>query len=269
MTTKNLGEEGFRWFLGIVEDIAADEKMLGRVKVRILNEHDENVQTEDLALCMVMMPNTSSGVEGVGDTPNLSVGSRVVGFFIDGEEKQLGMIIGTYPIIPDNKDDLHSLSYLARGKQIIQKEPVGPEPASAYGAQYPYNRVITTRSGHVIELDDTPDNSRIHIYHKSGSYLEINNDGQVVLKSLADNFEIVKTNKTLYVGGDLNIETVGVVNIKAKTANITATTTNINGDLKVSGKIDATGEVTGNGIKLSTHKHGGVQSGGSTTSGPQ
>jgi phage baseplate assembly protein gpV len=29
------------------------------------------------------------------------------------------------------------------------------------------------------------------------------------------------------------------------------------------------GEVTGNGIHLSTHKHGGVESGGSTTDGPQ
>lgn len=35
------------------------------------------------------------------------------------------------------------------------------------------------------------------------------------------------------------------------------------------GTITATGEVTGNGIHLSTHKHGGVESGNSTTQVPQ
>lgn len=41
------------------------------------------------------------------------------------------------------------------------------------------------------------------------------------------------------------------------------------GDAIFGGAITATGEITGNGIKLSTHKHGGVESGGSTTQGPQ
>lgn len=41
------------------------------------------------------------------------------------------------------------------------------------------------------------------------------------------------------------------------------------GNAKFGGTITANGEVTGNGIHLSTHKHGGVESGGSTTDGPQ
>ena len=41
------------------------------------------------------------------------------------------------------------------------------------------------------------------------------------------------------------------------------------GDFTFAGNITATGEVTGKGIKLSTHTHGGVQSGSSTTQGPQ
>ncbi|MFM7945868.1 Gp138 family membrane-puncturing spike protein [Hafnia paralvei] len=41
------------------------------------------------------------------------------------------------------------------------------------------------------------------------------------------------------------------------------------GDAIFGGTITATGEITGNGIHLSTHKHGGVESGGSTTDGPQ
>lgn len=41
------------------------------------------------------------------------------------------------------------------------------------------------------------------------------------------------------------------------------------GDATFGGSITATGEVTAKGIELSTHKHGGVESGDSTTEGPQ
>lgn len=41
------------------------------------------------------------------------------------------------------------------------------------------------------------------------------------------------------------------------------------GDATFGGSITATGEVTGNGIQLSSHIHGGVESGDSTTSGPE
>ena len=262
MSTEQMGEEGFRWFLGIVEDIEGDPKQLGRVRVRIHNEHDEGVETDDLEWCQVLMPNTSECVGGVGDTPGLSVGTNVVGFFVDGQEKQLAMILGSYPTIPDMDDSKHALSYLARGKQTLEKEVIGPEPASAYGAKYPFNRVIQTKSGHVIELDDTPENERIHIFHKSGTYIEINSQGQIVLKSVADNYEIVKTKKTLYVGGDLNIEAVGTVNI-------TAPTVNIKGNVNVEGKVTVSEDVVASGISLKDHKHGQVKAGPDKTGKPE
>jgi len=185
-------------FIGIVEDLE-DPLNLGRVKVRVVNEHDANISTDDLKWAHVMMPVTSGSYQGVGDTPCLVTGSKVLGFYMDAEEKQLMMILGSFPVIPDMDHDKHSLSYLARGKQILEKNVVGPEPESAFGAQYPYNRVISSRSGHVIEIDDTPENERIHIYHKSGSYTEINKDGRVVNKSVNDNYEIVQNNKTLHI----------------------------------------------------------------------
>lgn len=54
----------------------------------------------------------------------------------------------------------------------------------------------------------------------------------------------------------------GTINVNAKTANITATTTTVDGNLAVTGDITATGEITGNevtanGIPLSTHIHTG------------
>lgn len=254
MTTQQMGEEGFHWWLGVVEDVQ-DPKQLGRVKVRIINEHDEQVDTADMDWAHIMMPSTSACVDGVGDVPNLAVGSRVVGFFMDGNEKQMPMVLGSFPTIPGNDNNRHSLSWLHRGKNTVERTLVGPEPESPYAAQYPYNRTITTRAGHVIELDDTPENQRINIHHSSGAYIEINNDGRVVIKSPVDSFDIVGGQKQIYVKGDCTIKSESLVTVDSPT-------------VKMTGDLEVTGEVTGKGVKLSTHTHSGVQSGGANTQKP-
>lgn len=217
MTTQQMGEEGFRWWLGIVEDIR-DPKKLGRVKVRIINEHDDQVVTEDMDWAHIMMPSTSACVDGVGDSPNLAIGSRVVGFFMDGNEKQMPMIMGSFPTIPGNDDNRHSLSWLHRGQNTITKDLKGPEPSSPYAAEYPYNRTITTKAGHVIELDDTPENRRINIHHTSGAYIEINNDGRVVIKSTTDSFDITDGTKTNFTSKDFDVKAEGSITLGAKGA---------------------------------------------------
>lgn len=210
-----IGEE-FKWFLGIVEDVE-DPLQLGRAKVRVISEH-EDVQTEDLPWAFVMTPTTSASVTGVGETPSLIAGSRIVGFYLDDLEKQLMMIMGTFPTIPDMNDDKHSFPYLARGKQTLEKKLIGPEPKSSYAAKYPYNKVIQTRSGHVIEYDDTPENERIHIFHKSGSYVEINPNGSMVIKSVDKKYDIVGGDHEMFVKGNANIKVEGKCDIHANKA---------------------------------------------------
>jgi hypothetical protein len=266
MTTQQMGQENFRWFIGIVEDVL-DPLKLGRVKVRVLNSHD-TVNTEDMPWAQVLMPPTSGSVHGVGDTPSLTIQSRVVGFFIDGNEMQMPIIMGSTPIIPDMDDDKHSLSYLARGKQTIEKEQIGAEPASAFAAEYPHNRVIQSRAGHVIEIDDTPENERLHIYHNSGTYIEMSKEGKMVIKANGDNYDITKGNKTGHVKGDITITIEGTANITCPTSDIKGDV-NVDGNVKVTGTITADGEVTGNNIKLSTHTHTGVKAGSDNSGQPQ
>lgn len=43
----------------------------------------------------------------------------------------------------------------------------------------------------------------------------------------------------------------------------------ITGNVHVNGTVTATGDVVASGVSLNSHVHGGVQSGGATTSGPQ
>jgi len=245
-TTQFLGEDGFRWFVGIVEDIN-DEFKLGRVKVRIFNVHDD-IPTEDLDWAQVMMPTTSASFEGNGDTPQLSVGSRVIGFFMDGREKQIAMIMGTFPVIPDMDTAKHSVPALARGQQTIGKEKAHPvEPDSAYAAEYPYNRVIQTRSGHAIELDDTPGQERIHIFHKSGTSIEINAGGRMVIKSVGDSFDIVGGAKKIAIKGDCNLSIDGTLSAIVQSD----VSINTNGNMKLSaaGRLSLNGQ---NGISFNS-----------------
>lgn len=80
------------------------------------------------------------------------------------------------------------------------------EPAPAYNAEYPFNRVIET-THHSIELDDTPGAERITVYHKAGSYISIDVNGTTVDKSIDDKYEIYDTHQHVYVGGK-NIVTI-------------------------------------------------------------
>lgn len=83
---------------------------------------------------------------------------------------------------------------------------VWEEPAPAYGAQYPHNRVIETAAGHSIEIDDTPNNERIHIWHKSGSYIQLAS-GTVTHKSVGDKYSVNDRNHHVYIGGT-NVVTI-------------------------------------------------------------
>lgn len=89
------------------------------------------------------------------------------------------------------------------------------EPSTPYAAVYPYNRVMETESGHIVEFDDTPGAERIHIYHRSGSSEEYHPNGDRVSRINADAYEIVLADKHIYVNGDVNITAKNSVNLKA------------------------------------------------------
>ena len=98
-----MGKNSFIWFVGVVED-RADPKTLGRLRVRCLGYHDEDLirlPTSDLPWAHVMNPITSATISGVGQTPLGAVeGTWVVGFFQDGADSQMPIIIGTLPGVP-------------------------------------------------------------------------------------------------------------------------------------------------------------------------
>lgn len=249
MTTQSVGEEGFRWFVGRVED-REDPLKQGRVRVRAFSIHGDKVEvpTDTLPWATILMPGYSSSANQVGvSATGLQVGSTVVGFFMDGNEATMPIIFGIMP----GKGDIPKL---AIGQNTINKQPLGPEPSSAFRARYPYNKVFQSESGHVIEIDDTPNAERLHTFHTSGTYTEIDATGRRVNKIIGDDFEIVQKDKTVYIQGNLNITVKG-------TTTLTSPTVNIIGNVNVTGKITATGDVIGGGISLDNHVHPDPQGG--------
>ena len=100
-----MGKDGFQWFVGVVED-RQDPKKLGRVRVRCLGYHSENISdlpTSDMPWAHPMNPVTSATVSGLGQTPlGMVEGTWVVGFFQDADEAQQPIIIGTLPGVPSS-----------------------------------------------------------------------------------------------------------------------------------------------------------------------
>ena len=281
----------FNWWIGIVED-RADPRMLGRCRVRIIGYHTEDVMelpTSSLPWAVPSMPLTSASISGVGETPAFVEGSTVLGFFSDGNDEQVPVIMGTIPGKPLNKNtdpfkgfsdpngiypkygagtgynDLKEsdLSRLARNEDaethasLINKREarqeaipraaaphvesvsadipgavydreIWEEPHARFGESsytynapnerpnfskktsvYPFNKVVETESGHVFEVDDTPNNGRIHEYHNSGTFYEVQADGSKITKIMGDEYEITVKDKKVYIKGSCDVTIAG------------------------------------------------------------
>lgn len=80
----------------------------------------------------------------------------------------------------------------------------------------------------------------------------------------------------IYLGGVLNADPSqyvrfandGIDIVSPLSVNINAPMASFSDDVSIGGELNVIGEVTGAGVKLSTHVHGGVESGGSNTQGP-
>ena len=177
----------FYWFTGEVEDVK-DPKKMNRVRVRCHGYHGPiaNCPTEDLPWATVMMPSTSQSSKGFGRTHELEVGSWVVGFFRDGMSCQDPLVMGSIATMTGDTIDI-------------------PEETQA---NYPDNKAYKSKSGHIVEFDNTDGSERIYIQHTNGTNvtLEENNNLTVSVQSGG--------NLTITVNeGNTNINTVGDTNI--------------------------------------------------------
>jgi len=104
---------------------------------------------------------------------------------------------------------------------VIQNVPVAcggsfSEPPTKYNAKFPHNMVMETKSGHVFELDDTPGSERVHIYHRTGTFIEMHPDGDVVVKSNKTSYHLSMGDFNIYVAGNCNVTAEKSIHMKTK-----------------------------------------------------
>ena len=189
-----------RWFLGEVVKVKDDPLKLGRVKVRVVGVHDDKklIKEDHLPWAQIVVPVTQGVHEGKGQYLGILVGTQVFGIFLDGQNSQLPMVIGTVP-----------------------KEGDANPKADA---NYPTNKVYQTETGHYKEYDDTAGAERIKEAHTSGTYYEMQADGSIVTFITKDSYSIVLGDEsvtiagkvTINVGGDVDLTAGGTVSINAK-----------------------------------------------------
>jgi len=262
-----MGQDGFTWFIGVIEDRADPEKA-GRVRVRCLGFHSADIQkipTEDLPWASVMMPVTAGANSGIGVSPHFLIeGTWVVGFFRD-PAKQEPVIMGALPGYNSTETTGFTIaSSSAKGGQSIEggfKDPNSKYPSELYlnktdtnllaqesvgthaskdlkhtltenwttatgtatqpastqsSAKYPTNHVFETESGHYVEFDDTAGNERIHLFHKKGTYIEIDSSGNVIIKTVGNVTNIVAGNMDTYVAKNYNLSVGGTMGVWSK-----------------------------------------------------
>ena len=248
------------FFIGKVEDIL-DPLYTGRIKVRILGDHTDDKEvlpTADLPWATPLNDIQSASDTGKGHTPlGVRIDSWVIGFYLDGARKQRPVILGSLPgeadvnTLATNTSEHVSLTErkasrlndkdepiqvatpdigiktvdvfgqtVGRNEQIVS-EPWS-EPEIPHASIYPDNHVYESTSGHIMEFDDTVDETdpqkpidhrRIHIRHRVGTGTEMFPDGTKVDNTKKDHYEIIdgahyahiKSNETITINGSLKV----------------------------------------------------------------
>ena len=260
-----MGQDGFTWFIGVVED-RVDPKKAGRVRVRCLGYHSAkkgDIPTEDLPWASIMMPVTAGGNSGIGTSSHFLIeGTWVVGFFRD-PAKQEPVIMGALPGINTSETTNFTIASSSASGGFSKgggfKDPKGKYPTELYldkpdtnllaqelvsehasnsvkestdswstasgsaeqpkstqsSAKYPTNHVYETESGHYVEFVDTSGNERIHLYHKMGTFIEIDSAGNVIIKTVVNVTNIVAGNMDTYVKGNYSVSAGGNIDVYA------------------------------------------------------
>ena len=214
-----MGLSNYVWWQGVVED-RQDPLELGRARVRVLGFHSEErskVPTESLPWAYPAMPLNSTP----GSIPNFKEGSWVMGFFRDGESAQepvmthmidAGYTTDNNPTKGFNDPETNSgrpekpsgadtdvgevnTTKLARGitSGTLQDD-------SDIDRTYPYNSVIETESGHLIEMNDTPGDESLIVTHRNGSTITLKADQTVEVKA-----DTVILDSNVEVTGDMDV----------------------------------------------------------------
>ena len=128
----------------------------------------------------------------------------------ESPREQGGTKASSYPKESYTVDGSSDVNKLALGDStfypVIAEAKGEPARSNYVKPIYPFNNVHETESGHVIELDDTPEYERLHAYHRTGTRVEIDKDGTYIEKIVKDKFTVIIGDDTVKIQGAVDIE---------------------------------------------------------------
>lgn len=154
------------FYRGVIVD-TNDPRKLGRVRVRVFGIFESGISNEDLPWAAPAQPIFAGSGVGFGHFAVPEVNSQVFVFFEGGDFNQ--------PI------------YWAEAPNAVHGLP------SDRITNYPNRRVIKTKAGLGVYIDDS--DTKIRIIHPSGKYIEMDSSGSVTIT--ADDVTITGSNITI------------------------------------------------------------------------
>lgn len=221
-TDRNTPQEKFTGFYRGVVKNTNDQKKNGRIQIKVYPMFEG---VEDIDLPWAIYADTGmGGTRDVGKLVVPEVGSHVFVFFENGDHRFPVYFAGAPAIeddIPDTPklaredDGTHAAIDAARRTGIATAGGgTWDEPTSSYNPSYPNNKVLKTKQGIIVELDDTQDNVRFHVYHPSGTREEIDNAGNKVEHNANNKFTIVVGDDNIKIEGAMQLHVVGNADVK-------------------------------------------------------
>ncbi len=262
-------------YRGVVVD-NNDPDQTGRCRIRIYGIHSQEttktdtdgIPNDELPWAEPVLGLLEGSLSGQGLFSLPLVGSHVMVFFENGNHMQI---------------------------RYFASVPAKTDWANGAGT-YPHNVYLKVHSGHYFEVDSSPGNERIKVYHKTGTLCEIDKDGNIQLTGVknqtinitndvtqtvgGNESDTVTGNNTVNVSGNVS-QTVGgdesdtisgslTITVTGNT-DVTSPTVTINGNLVVNGTVASSGTMTAlkdtTPTGLTTHIHGGVDTGLGSTQG--
>jgi hypothetical protein len=129
-----------RWFIGkvVTKGVESDPAGLGRVRVRIVGIHDDNlgqIPNSALPFASVVMPNSEGGTKNTTQAPMIQNDALVIGLFLDGETSQQPVIIGCIPHLASRRSINHQSTgerMLDQGNVDLSTSSVNSQSANTY-----------------------------------------------------------------------------------------------------------------------------------------
>lgn len=189
-----LGKDGFQWFIGqVTTDCSWRDYSLKngyRAKVRILGRHpsDNTISDEELPWAHFLLPpNLGSNNNFGGQSFALQGGETVIGFFLDGEDAQQPLVIGSLPAGPFVGEPIDYKSIQLKKTTAFQ--PVGINSATEFGGHTVGTRetIINQRGGLVDENNEVPnltgEKSETHISYLNDETIPIRRAQKCVVQN--------------------------------------------------------------------------------------